>query len=76
MVNFTDYCQIPGNDSMSALRSFVSSRIFELPNFATRKRIGDCFPTLKSQLRLCALLLSILQNFAARGMASPVRLLH
>ena len=46
MVNFTDECQIPGSYSMSALRSFVSSRIFKLP------------------------------NFVARGMASPVRLLH
>ena len=34
MVDFTYLCQIPGNDSMSAFRSFVSSRIFKLPNFA------------------------------------------
>ena len=61
---------------MSALRSFVSSRIFKLTIFAPRWRIGDCFPNHKSQLRLCALLLSILPNFAARGVASPVRLLH
>ena len=46
MVNFTDQCQSPGNNSISALRSFISSRIFKLP------------------------------NFVARGMASPVRLLH
>ena len=61
---------------MSALRSFVSSRIFKLPNFAPRWRGGDCFPIHKCQSRLCALLLSILPNFAARGVASPVRLLH
>ena len=61
---------------MSALRSVVSSRIFKLPNFAPRWRGGDCFPIHKSQSRLCALLLSILPNFAARGVASPVRLLH
>ena len=61
---------------MSALRSFVSSRIFKLPHFVPRWRIGDCFPIHKCQLRLCALLFSILPNFAARGMASPVRLLY
>ena len=70
------FCQIPGNDSMSPLKISVSSWIFMLPKFAPRWRIGDCFPIHMSQLRLCALLLSILPNLAARGMASPVRLLH
>ena len=35
-------------DSMSALRSSISSQIFKLPNFVPRQRIGDLFPRFTS----------------------------
>ena len=55
MVDFTDLCQIPGNDSMSAFRSFVSSRISKLPNFPrdSVSVIVSRFASLNSDFVLC-----------------------
>ena len=43
---------------------------------APRLHIGDCFEIRNCRLGPCDLLLSSHQNFAARGTASPLRLLH
>ena len=56
MVNFTDLCQIPGNDSMSASRSFVSSRIFDLPNFCPTIACRWLFPDSQVSIKLCCFL--------------------
>ena len=81
---FNNSIHIPGSVSVndfclpSRLQEvLLKHKFIHLPNDLPHDRpIGESFPIRKSQLRLCALLLSILPKFAARGMASPVRLLH